>query len=181
MPLTYPFELIRVRMAVDTKHSSHRPSPWTAMHSIWLEGRTVKGLPMLHFYRGFTVSLLGTIPYRGGIFFVWETLNARVRQKLRPEFIREHQTRIHLAVGAVAGTVAQITTYPLEVIRRTQQASGSSSPHKMIGVRETVAEVLARAGWRGFFAGMGIGLVKQVPMHSISLATWQASKRVLDV
>ncbi|KAJ7251209.1 mitochondrial carrier [Mycena rebaudengoi] len=185
MPLTYPFELIRVRLAVETTQSSTRPTPWSAIRGIMAEGRTSGGItrlvPFLHFYRGFTVSLLGTVPYRGGIFLVWETLNAHARNTLPPATLRANQTRIHLAIGAIAGTVSQLFTYPLEVIRRTQQASGKGTPNRMIGFQETVRSVWVRAGWRGFFAGLGIGLVKQVPTHSISLAAWQIAKKALNI
>jgi solute carrier family 25 (mitochondrial carrier protein), member 16 len=184
MPFTYPFELIRVRMAIETRPHSHRPSPWNAIHTIWTEGRSrgsVTPLSILHFYRGFTVSVLGTVPYRGGIFLIWETLNTHSRDRLSAEILHSHQTQIHLAVGAIAGTVAQVVTYPLEVVRRTQQASGAGSPERMISFRVTIARVWTQAGWRGFFSGLGIGLIKQVPMHSISLATWQIAKQILDV
>lgn len=179
MPFTYPFELIRVRMAIDTKESSRGASPWNAVRAIWAEGGST--LPILHYYRGFTVSVLAAIPYRGGIFLVWETLNAQSRERLSPETLRSYQTQIHLVVGAVAGTVAEVVSYPLGVVRRIQQASGAASPDRMIGFRETVNRVWTRAGWRGFFAGLGIGLIKQVPMHSVSLAAWQVAKRVLDI
>ncbi|KAJ7072182.1 mitochondrial carrier [Mycena amicta] len=170
MPFTYPFELIRVRMAVETIQSTSRSDTLER----WITGV----MPFLHFYRGFTVSLLGTVPYRGGIFLVWETLNAHARSTLSPATLQANQTRIHLVIGAVAGTVAQMATYPLEVIRRTQQASGKGTPNRMIGFQETVNSVWAAAGWRGFFTGLGVGLFKQVPMHAISLATWQLAKQV---
>ncbi|KIM34838.1 hypothetical protein M413DRAFT_391242 [Hebeloma cylindrosporum] len=181
MPFIYPFELIRVRMAIEMRHHSHRPSPWNAIHTIWSEGRSRSTLPILNFYRGFTISAVGTVPYRGGIFLIWETLNAHSRERLSAETLRTHRTQIHLAIGAIAGTVAQVVTYPLEVVRRTQQASGAGSPERMIGFRETVTQVWTQAGWRGFFSGLGIGLIKQVPTHSISLAAWQVAKQILDV
>ncbi|CAK5262788.1 unnamed protein product [Mycena citricolor] len=185
MPLTYPFELIRVRMAVETGQSIARPTPWGAIRGIMAEGRSSRGItrvfPFLHFYRGFTVSLLGTVPYRGGIFLVWETLNAQSRAVLSPATLRANQTRIHLAIGAAAGTVSQVFTYPLEVIRRTQQASGKGTPDRMLGIREVVNGVWKASGWRGFFTGLGIGLFKQVPTQAISLASWQAAKKVLQI
>ncbi|KAJ7188763.1 mitochondrial carrier [Mycena filopes] len=186
MPLTYPFELIRVRLAVETNHHSPiRPTPWNAIRGIMAEGRSSGGItglvPFLHFYRGFTVSLLGTVPYRGGIFLVWETLNAQARAVLPPATVKANQTRIHLVVGAIAGTVSQIFTYPLEVIRRTQQASGKGTPNRMIGFQETVRSVWMVSGWRGFFAGLGIGLFKQVPTHAISLTSWQLAKKALNI
>jgi len=185
MPFTYPFELIRVRLAVETAQATIRPTPWSAIRGIMAEGRSSTGftglVPFLHFYRGFTVSLLGTVPYRGGIFLVWETLNAQARSSLSPATLQANQTRIHLVIGAIAGTVSQISTYPLEVIRRTQQASGKGCPNRMIGFLETVRIIWVPAGWRGFFTGLGIGLVKQVPMHAISLTAWQLAKKALNI
>ncbi|KAJ7503040.1 mitochondrial carrier [Mycena galericulata] len=186
MPLTYPFELIRVRLAVETAQSAiTRPTPWNAVRGIMAEGRSSGGMtglvPFLHFYRGFTVSLLGTVPYRGGIFLVWETLNAQARARLSPATLQANQTRIHLAIGGIAGMVAQILTYPLEVIRRTQQASGKGTPNRMIGFRETVGSVWMTTGWRGFFTGLGIGLIKQVPTHALSLTSWQLAKKALNI
>ncbi|KAJ7876133.1 mitochondrial carrier [Mycena olivaceomarginata] len=180
LPLTYPFELIRVRLAVETvRDSATRPTPWIAIRGIMSEGRSSGGItrvfPFLHFYRGFTVSLLGTVPYRGGIFLVWETLNAQARARLSPATLDANQTRIHLVVGAIAGTTSQVATYPLEVIRRTQQASGKGTPNRMVGFQETVRGLWTETGWRGFFTGLG------VPMHAISLTSWQWAKKALNI
>jgi len=191
LPFTYPFELIRVRMAIDNRTAAApRATPWAAMRGIWSEGlggpltpqRPITvAFPVLHFYRGFAVSVLGTVPYRGGIFLVWETLNAYIARKVEPSTLAAHRGAIHLAVGAAAGTTAQIVTYPLEVIRRMQQASGLREPTRAVGLWETVRTIALTRGWRGFYVGLGIGLVKQVPMNSISLATWQAAKTVLHI
>jgi len=189
LPFTYPLELVRVRMAIDTQVTHERATPARAMRHIWHEGITpgrppsslLIAFPGLHFYRGFAVSALGTVPYRGGIFLVWETLNAAIRAQLDDRTFDKNRGRIHLVVGAVAGATAQIVTYPLEVIRRVQQASGTKSPTRTIGFIETSGSVWQQRGWRGFYTGMGIGLVKQVPMHSLSLASWQAAKVALNI
>jgi solute carrier family 25 protein 16 len=189
LPFTYPFELIRVRMAIDTRAASHQTTAWSAVRGIWHEGivpgrppsSLVIAFPMLHFYRGFAVSALGTVPYRGGIFLVWESLNAAVRSRIDAPTFEKNRGKIHLVVGAVAGASAQIVTYPLEVIRRVQQASGTAHPDRTVGFLETSSSVARTRGWRGFYSGMGIGLVKQVPMHSISLASWQATKVALNI
>lgn len=113
-------------MAIDTRASSPHVNPGSAVRAIWSEG-IVPGrapssfliaFPIFHFYRGFAVSALGTVPYRGGIFLVWETLNAAVRTRLDARSFDAHRGRIHLAVGALAGASAQIVTYPLEVRHR---------------------------------------------------------------
>jgi len=181
LPFTYPFEVIRVRMALQTRLlPADQRSVWFAIGSIYNEPSALP-LRILHFYRGFAVSLLGTIPYRGGIFLVWETLKSQSQLHLTPEFREQNRHRLNLTIGAIAGASSQIVTYPLEVIRRYQQVSGGLRTQYFVSFRETVRTIWVTGGWRGFYAGLGVGLIKQVPMHSISLAAWQAAKRVLDV
>lgn len=167
LPITYPFELVRVRMALHSG-SGKRPSLLPVLQGIYKEHSLSHAIPLgglASFYRGFLVTLIGTLPYRGGIFLVWETLNSRSRKLFSPSFRAAHQHKIHLVVGAIAGTSAQIATYPLEVVRRMQQASGSLKLRGRMGFGDTVRKVWHTSGWRGFYAGLGIGLVKQVPMH----------------
>ncbi|KAG8814597.1 hypothetical protein FRC19_001637 [Serendipita sp. 401] len=181
LPVTYPFEVIRVRMAVQTRLlPAEQRTVWFAIHSIYTE-KSALPLRFLHFYRGFAVSLLGTIPYRGGIFMVWETLKSQSRQRLSEEFRERNRHRLNLAIGGIAGATSQIATYPLEVIRRYQQASGRTHAQHFMGFKETILMIWRTGGWRGFYAGLGVGLIKQVPMHSISLAAWQAAKTVLNI
>ncbi|PBK74815.1 mitochondrial carrier [Armillaria solidipes] len=184
LPITYPFELVRVRMAVATQHSSLQPTLLTLIRSIYKEHLHTPLVPggLRNFYRGFIVTLTGTVPYRGGIFLVWETLNQRSRERFSPSFRAANQYKLHLIIGAIAGTTAQIATYPLEVVRRIQQASGHiDGSRRAFGIWETVVTIQRTSGWRGFYTGLGIGLVKQVPMHSISLSVWQAAKKLLDI
>lgn len=184
LPITYPFELVRVRMAVATQHSSLQPTLLTLIRSIYKEHLHTPLVPggLRNFYRGFVVTLAGTVPYRGGIFLVWETLNQRSREWFSPSSRAANQHKLHLIIGAIAGTTAQIATYPLEVVRRIQQASGhASGSQRAFGIWETVVTIQRTSGWRGFYTGLGIGLVKQVPMHSISLSVWQAAKKLLDI
>ena len=93
---TYPLETIRIRMAYAT-HSAHSPprahaqlSFLSAMRQIYHEGPTALAspssapttssvfarLPILKFYRGFTVTLIGMIPYAGTSFLAWSLLRS---------------------------------------------------------------------------------------------------------
>ena len=93
---TYPLEIIRIRMAYAT-HSAHSPprahaqlSFLSAMRQIYHEGPTALAspssapttspvftrLPILKFYRGFTVTLIGMIPYAGTSFLAWGLLRS---------------------------------------------------------------------------------------------------------
>src|SRR6266550_688288 len=87
---TYPLDLIRVRMAFITKASvkSARPTFAQAIQQIYKEGsnvpstqKTSPGLfhrfPLLKFYRGFSVTLVGMVPYAGMSFLCWGFLRSK--------------------------------------------------------------------------------------------------------
>jgi solute carrier family 25 protein 42 len=82
-----------------------------------------------------------------------------------------------LAIGAVAGLVAQSSTYPLEVIRRRMQTSGVIDQHgtaQGVFVKEghqplprekptishILSEVMREQGVRGLFKGLSMNWVK---------------------
>ncbi|KAG9077116.1 hypothetical protein FS749_011027 [Ceratobasidium sp. UAMH 11750] len=202
--LTYPLELIRVRMAYQTQSTS-RHAFINAVRAIYVEGneqpvRTSPGshtiqrpsslfaiFPISKFYRGFSVTLLGMIPYAGTSFLVWGALRAALlppppqsQPGSNPTKPR-HRPIADLSIGAVSGVIAQTVSYPFEVVRRRLQVGGLIRPRGFVGWGETVQGIWATQGWRGFFIGLSIGYVKVVPMTAVSFMCWEAGKRLLGV
>jgi solute carrier family 25 (mitochondrial carrier protein), member 16 len=137
-------------------------------------------LPLLKFYRGFTVTIIGMIPYAGVSFLSWGYLRSRI---LPPSKVG-HQPPTPIAdlvIGAVSGVIAQTASYPFEVVRRRMQVGGITRPDRWLRWGETVSAVWRLGGWRGFYVGLGIGYLKVVPMTAVSFAVWQYCKRLLDV
>lgn len=191
--ITYPLELIRVRLAYQTKQSERTslrqvvrliyqenhpilatsatttaPSSSAAMASPMLTTR----LPLINhfvpFYRGFSVTILGMIPYAGVSFLTYGTL----KRQLPAYFpsLSKRKTTSDLLCGAIAGAVSQTASYPFEVVRRRMQVGGvRAGPGVVKGLtwREAVKAVWrdgkGKVG-RGFFVGLSIGYVKVVPM-----------------
>jgi len=207
---TYPLELIRVRMAFQTRNSNPaspfkgtRPTFIQAMSYLYREGTPTLAsthtpipppsapppsvtktlfhyFPILKFYRGFTVTIAGMIPYAGTSFLVWGALRARF---LPPkEVSRKQRTPIaDLGFGAIAGAISQTVSYPFEIVRRRMQVGGLTRPDRWLGWSETVRDIWHTNGWRGFYVGLGIGYLKVVPMTAVSFAVWQAGKHILGV
>jgi len=223
---TYPLELVRVRLAFQTRATSsplQRPTLSNTIRTIYHEGvvppptsatsvplpatsspslsagrtqnrATFQTFPILKFYRGFSVTVLGMIPYAGTSFLVWGYLRSvfvpeppsitsstsradrsPTHPKSKPHLIAD------LVIGAISGATAQTVSYPFEVIRRRQQVGGLVRPSRWLGFRETVRDVWARGGWRGFFVGLSIGYLKIVPMTAVSFATWEWGKHALGI
>lgn len=194
---TYPLELLRVRMAFDTIHSSAsgkpvRPSCLRTARLIYAEGspkpsaapitrELFPAFPLLKFYRGFSVSLTGIVPYAGTAFLTWGYLRS-VFIPVAPDGRRLRATPLaDLGIGALSGALAQTVSYPFEVVRRRMQIGGLTSPGRWLHWGETVRAIWTRGGARGFFVGLSIGYLKIVPMNAVSFAVWQSMKRLLDV
>lgn len=180
--LTYPMELVRVRMAYQTS-GNERPTLRQAVRSIYEEARGNPGvspftraLPFYPFYRGFSVTLLGMIPYAGVSFLTYGTLKTHLPKYV--PYLRARPTQRDLLCGAVAGLISQTCSYPFEVVRRRMQVGGARGGPG-ITWRQAVSAIYKASGWRGFFVGLSIGYVKVIPMTSISFATWQFLKRLL--
>ena len=201
--VTYPLELIRVRLAYQTRVPSstssllHPHSLSQVINLIYHEGSTSKSIPfvphptpvpspkqnrvfaafpLLKFYRGFSVTIIGMIPYSGTSFLVWDFLRASVYGTgSKPSHIS------NLIVGAASGVLGQTVSYPFEVVRRRMQVGGLTQPDRWVGWRETVRTVWKQGGWRGFFVGLSIGYLKVVPMTGVSFAVWEAMKTVLEI
>ena len=210
---TYPLEVIRVRMAFQTrapddKSSSRlRPSFARAVTQIYNEGVTAlpshttastyispppssaaslsavtakhifTRFPILKFYRGFTVTIMGMIPYAGTSFLTWGYL----RSRFLPQSHNRPTPIADLAIGALSGAMSQTVSYPFEVVRRRMQVGGLTRPDRWLMLDETIKSVWKAGGWRGFFVGLSIGYLKIAPMTAVSYAVWQEGKRLMGV
>ena len=196
---TYPLELLRVRMAFHTIHNTAsgiptRPSFLHTARFIYSEGGGAQQqlsrsrathdlfhrLPLLKFYRGFTVSLVGIVPYAGTAFLTWDYLRATL-VPVSPDGRARATPMADLGIGALSGALAQTVSYPFEVVRRRMQVGGLTQPGRWLRWGETVRTIWARGGPQGFFVGLSIGYLKIVPMNAVSFAVWQGMKRLLDV
>ena len=175
MLLTYPLALIRVRLAFQT-HAAERTSLLQAIRSIHREARLpqphahlhhasaassisafTRAIPFYPFYRGFSITILGMVPYAGVSFLTYGTLKRHLAARFATP------ARADLSCGAVAGVVSQTASYPFEVVRRRMQVGGARGGAG-VSWREAVAAVHEARGWRGFFVGLSIGYLKVVPM-----------------
>ncbi|PWN28200.1 mitochondrial carrier, partial [Jaminaea rosea] len=159
--------------------------------------------PLMKFYRGFTVTVFGMVPYAGTSFLVFgrckralqtwcgieddkdgssrsgaarSSSSSSTRGGWRPS-----KTTIDLTSGGLAGAISQTAAYPFEVIRRRQQVAALVRPGGMVGMWETATWIWKTRGWQGFYTGLSIGFLKVVPMTSLSFAAWLGMKRWMDI
>jgi solute carrier family 25 protein 16 len=151
------------------EQASSKAVPVTANH-------VINRIPALKFYRGFTATIAGMIPYAGVNFLCWGYLRANcLPDGAKPTAVTD------FTFGAMSGAAAQTVSYPFEVIRRRMQVGGITKPDRWLRWSETVRAIWQSGGWKGFYVGLSIGYLKVVPMTAVSFAVWQGTKRLLGV
>jgi solute carrier family 25 protein 16 len=226
---TYPLEVIRVRMAFETKHDSHsslsrlvrqiyRENFYTVasdaaasstavapaasrLSSIVHEITPRSGL--VNFYRGFTATVVGMLPYAGISFLTHDTVGDWLRSPaLAPyttipnsersspaipdsEKPRSHRAQLtataELTSGGLAGLISQTSSYPLEIIRRRMQVGGAVGDGHRLSMAETARKIWLERGFRGFWVGLTIGYMKIIPMTATSFFIYERGKWWLGI
>lgn len=223
---TYPLEVIRVRLAFETKkdsrssltricrqiyheqapdprslaHTNGQPSgPAAAVASV-VQKVTPK-IGISNFYRGFSSTMLGMIPYAGMSFLTHDTIGDIMRMPMFAPYTvmaRSRDTEIttekgattkraqltapaQLTAGAIAGLVSQTASYPLEVIRRRMQIGGAVGDGQRFSIAETARRIFMERGLKGFFVGLTIGYLKQIPMTATSFYVYERGKWLFGI
>lgn len=224
---TYPLEVIRVRLAFETKAHSRvslvdicktiyheqPPTVRTSTTGIDLSSPTRAAATSLsatatkltkvtpssglsNFFRGFTPTLWGMLPYAGSSFLTHDTAGDLMRHPriARYTTLPPSQSKprhpdkpaplrywAELITGGFAGFVSQTLSYPLEVIRRRMQVGGVVGDGHRLRMAEITHKIYREAGWRGFFVGLSIGYVKVIPMSAVSFYVYERSKVWLGI
>lgn len=147
---TYPFDLMRARFAAHWDVNKRYPSYISAFRAIVAE----EGPRAL--YGGMCPTIIGIVPYAGISFACFETFKSLAARGHRSdtEPLRPHE---RWACGALAGLIAQSTTYPLDIVRRRMQVHPFRYPTMAVTFRTVVREEGMRAG---LFKGLTMNWIK---------------------
>ncbi|EHA54649.1 hypothetical protein MCOR27_008645 [Pyricularia oryzae] len=213
---TYPLEVVRVRLAFETKREGRSslleickkiyheqpvaPKPLAsnlaASTGVQAAAATQSVLEaavprsgLANFYRGFSPTMLGMLPYAGMSFLTHDTCGDILRRPFLAKWTTLPQPDnatpgkpaplrywAELLSGGIAGLVSQSVSYPLEVIRRRMQVGGAVGDGRRLRIAETAGLIMKEKGIRGFFVGLTIGYVKVVPMAAVAFYTYERFK-----
>jgi len=164
--VTHPLDTLRVRVSIQSESVSFLE---TARRLHAADG--VRG-----FYGGFGATLLGAGP-RGAIGFgVFETAKPRLEAM---DGFRDRPAFAKVVAGYLAGLLSESFVYPLDTVRRRQQALGAATPLSKLGVVASVSRIYAAEGGAGLFKGISLNLVKNPIGVAISFAVNDHVKELL--
>ncbi|CAI5952143.1 unnamed protein product [Closterium sp. NIES-65] len=168
--ITYPLDLVRTRLAAQTKSRYYKGIVGTLSTIVRDEG-------LLGLYKGMGATLLGVGPNLAINFCVYETVKAN--------WVRRHPDMpvplVSLGCGSLAGICSSSATFPLDLVRRRMQLEGAGGrqPSQRRTIPQMLAHVVRTEGWRALYRGIVPEYAKVVPGVSIAFMTYEFMKRLL--
>ncbi|CAL0308852.1 unnamed protein product [Lupinus luteus] len=191
MSATYPMDMVRGRITVQTENSPfHYRGMFHALSTILKE----EGPRAL--YKGWLPSVIGVVPYAGLNFAVYESLKDWLVTSNPFGLVQDSELSVvtRLACGAAAGTVGQTVAYPLDVIRRRMQMVGwnhassvvagdgtAKAPLEYTGMVDAFRKTVRYEGFGALYKGLVPNSVKVVPSIAIAFVTYEVVKDILGV
>lgn len=189
--LTYPFDLLRTRFAVQGAagrarvYNSLRYAVWHIQHHEDIAG----------FFRGLAPALVSVVPYMGLMFSSY-TQSRKLLDYLAPPktgpgatFRDVHPLLIsHEAIaGFLAGFISKGSLFPFDVLRKRLQVQGPTREHYMGGTIPLYPQrplacaryILRREGLAGFYRGFLVSMLKSAPASAITMWTFENSLYLL--
>jgi solute carrier family 25 (mitochondrial carrier protein), member 16 len=182
--VTYPFDIIRARIAYDIAHHKKYLRKdvivfKTIVNQLSKEGSASQSkIPFRGFYQGFLPTILGIIPYAGVSFFVFESSKQYLR-KLNDSY---DLSPIQIFTsGLFAGAIGQTVAYPFDVIRRRMQlyriTEHLPAHHYDSGIKNAIKYTIKTHGWmKGVFSGLSINYIKVAPASGVSFLVYETLK-----
>jgi solute carrier family 25 phosphate transporter 23/24/25/41 len=173
--LTYPLDVVRLRLSSQTGPRPHYCGICDAVNRIALEQGT-RG-----FYKGLFPTLIHVVPSFAINFQVFGSLKQRYQSTHSEESSSKGTIPLAEAFyyGCGAGFFSSALLFPVDLVRRQMQADGQhGSREKYSGIRDVIKVVYRRNGIPGFYNGLPSELIKVVPFVGIMFMTVEWLKKL---
>ncbi|ATY64595.1 Mitochondrial substrate carrier [Cordyceps militaris] len=177
--VTNPIWLVKTRLQLDKDQSrggalsKQYSGSIDCVRKIWKH----EGLP--GFYRGLSASYLGTLEtvVHLVLYEQLKTLSQTQSNEASPSSTGRTELGNWVSTAGAAGcakVAAVLLTYPHEVVRtRLRQAPSDSFGAGNSSLVQCCRSTWARQGWRGFYSGLTVHLVRSIPSAVITLGIYE--------
>jgi len=148
----YSLDYARTRLANDTKSSKKGGGERQFNGLLDVYKKTLASDGVAGLYRGFVISCVGIIVYRGFYFGLYDTL--------KPMFLGEDASLLaSFLLGYGVTVAAGLASYPIDTIRRRMMMT-SGEAVKYSGSVDCAVQVLRSEGVTSFFKGAGANILR---------------------
>ena len=150
----YSLDYARTRLANDNKSSKKGGErQFKGLFDVY--SKTLKSDGIAGLYRGFVISCVGIVVYRGLYFGLYDSLKPLLPGDLKDSFL----ATFFLGWGITIG--AGLASYPLDTVRRRMMmTSGEATKYK--SSLEAFNVIVQKEGWKSLFKGAGANILRAV-------------------
>lgn len=149
----YSLDFARTRLANDAKGKNGGERQFNGLIDVYRKTLAADGIAGL--YRGFAISCVGIIVYRGCYFGFFDSTKPFLPESVRDNFA------VNFALGWVVTTVAGIASYPLDTVRRRMMMT-SGTGVKYNNSLHCGQSIVASEGVAALFKGAGANILRGV-------------------
>ncbi len=150
----YSLDYARTRLTNDMK-SSKKGGQKQFNGLIDVYKKTIASDGLAGLYRGFVISCVGIIIYRGLYFGIYDSVKPILPENLKGNLMVSFMLGWGVTVGA------GLASYPIDTIRRRMMMT-SGEAVKYSGSIDCASKILAQEGVKSFFKGAGANILRGV-------------------
>ncbi|KAG2185884.1 hypothetical protein INT43_002322 [Umbelopsis isabellina] len=150
----YSLDYARTRLANDAK-SAKKGGERQFNGLIDVYRKTLKTDGLAGLYRGFNISCVGIIVYRGLYFGMYDSLKPALPVQYKDNFL------VNFALGWAVTTGAGLASYPIDTVRRRMMMT-SGAAVKYDSSLHCFREVVKNEGTKSLFKGAGANILRAI-------------------
>ncbi|KAI7850881.1 ADP,ATP carrier protein [Circinella umbellata] len=150
----YSLDYARTRLANDAK-TAHKGGERQFNGLLDVYRKTLKSDGIAGLYRGFNISCIGIIVYRGLYFGMYDSLKPAMPQHLQDSFLAT------FLLGWAVTTGAGLASYPIDTVRRRMMMT-SGAAVKYDSSLAAFKEIIAKEGYKSLFKGAGANILRAI-------------------
>ena len=154
LTFVYSLDYARTRLSNDLKNAKKGgEKQYKGLVDVYKQTLATDGVSGL--YRGFVISCVGIVIYRGLYFGIFDSLKPALPANLSNNLLANFLLGWGVTVGA------GLASYPIDTIRRRMMMT-SGEAEKYTGSIDCAQKILAKEGVKSFFKGAGANVLRGV-------------------
>jgi len=150
----YSLDYARTRLANDNKSAKKGGSrQFNGLLDVYRKTLATDGVQGL--YRGFNISCVGIIVYRGLYFGVYDSVKPALPKNLQNSFIASFLLGWAITIGA------GLASYPIDTVRRRMMMT-SGEAVKYRSSMHCFLEIVGKEGYKSLFKGAGANILRAI-------------------
>lgn len=154
LAFVYSLDYARTRLSNDLKSAKKGgKKQYAGLVDVYKQTLATDGVAGL--YRGFVISCVGIVIYRGLYFGIFDSIKPILPKELKNSLFANFLLGWGVTVGA------GLASYPIDTIRRRMMMT-SGEGEKYSGSIDCARKILAHEGWKSFFKGAAANILRGV-------------------